>query len=437
MEHNLMIWFESIISLMNIYLILIFMLNSRLKKKTAFILILFLFSPVILLAVVFQSVNYDFNLFFGALCFSLCVIIPVCTLESINKKTILYISFLYLGLSGSLFSSAQWIALTIHFDFISSIISSIFANILLLILILLICIKQKIKKIPVYEFIPKGIKLVLLISVYLSAVLVNFSSMMFSLQPREADIITIEILTAILIILLSVMCPILIVNSSFRTYYQSLSANMESQINAQVKHYELLTERNKDIQKFKHDFENLKIGLKKHLADEDIEGALNYLDECHSTESETIIFETGNRVADALLSEKSKIAKSFDTDIAFKGVLPPKLSSVDVCVIFGNAVDNAVEECSKIKGRGDKLIEIISNMENRILFIYIKNPVASEVKISNNHIETTKENKKQHGIGLGSIRRAVARYDGSVNLSVEDNIFTMKIILDFNDVFLE
>jgi hypothetical protein len=432
---NQIIWFESLVSLVNINLILILFLNGKLKKKVAFILILFLFIPVILLATILSGNNPYINISFWMLCSLLCFIIPLITIEHISKKSILYIFLLYIGLSGSIVSASKWIALTVHVQEYNTniIIASIFTNSLLFILVLLAFNKLKANKIAIYDLIPKSIKMILLFSVYLSAILVDFTSMIFFPFPREPYVIAIEILIAILIILLGVMCPILIVNSSFRTYFQSLSANMESQIDAQVKHYELLTERNRDIRNFKHDFENLKIGLKKHLADENIADALKYLDECHATDSDVVSFETGNRVADALLSEKSKIAMPFNIDIVFSGVLPPTLSSVDVCVILGNALDNAIEACSRV-GDESKIIEINSNMENRILYIYIKNPVAGDVKISENHIETTKENKKQHGIGLGSIRRAVVKYDGSVEISVSEGVFMMKLVLDFNGV---
>jgi hypothetical protein len=427
-----MIWFEPPISLINIHLILVFLLHGKLKKRVAFALVLFLFVPVILLAVIFQNKNLVLDFLFWSVCFLLCFIIPLFSIKNVSKKSIFYISLLYIGLSMSLVSSLRWIASAVRADSASHIIINVFANLLLLTLVLLMCKSHKNKNIPLYEFTSKGIKGVLLFSVYLSVFSANFTSVMFTQFPREPYVITIEILTALLIILLGVMCPVLIVNSSFRTYYQSLSANMEKQICAQVKHYELLTEMNKDVQKFKHDFENLKIGLKKHLADKDTEGALNYLDECHSADSDAVCFETGNRVADALLSEKSKTAKLFNTCITFSGVLPPALSSADVCVILGNALDNAIEACSKIAAEESKTIEITSNIESRILYIYIRNPVAGKVKISDNHIETTKHNKKQHGIGLSSIRRAAAKYDGSVILSADSHIFTIKIVLDFN-----
>lgn len=44
-------------------------------------------------------------------------------------------------------------------------------------------------------------------------------------------------------------------------------------------------------------------------------------------------------------------------------------------------------------------------------------------------METTKDNKKLHGIGLKSVKNIVERYDGEISFDTEQNEFCVTILL--------
>ena len=139
-------------------------------------------------------------------------------------------------------------------------------------------------------------------------------------------------------------------------------------------------------------------------------------------------FDTGNGIADALLTDKSEKASAINAEIAFHGAIPQDaLSPTDLCVILGNTLDNAIEACQKLDLKTDKTIAIDCNCRSGFLFLSISNPVSEKVIIHDNYISTTKENKTLHGFGLYSLQSVVKRYGGEVKLSSTDDCFTVDI----------
>ena len=59
--------------------------------------------------------------------------------------------------------------------------------------------------------------------------------------------------------------------------------------------------------------------------------------------------------------------------------------------------------------------------------ITISNPTNEDIRIRGNYIKTTKEDKRNHGLGISNIRRAVQKYNGYADISCENKIFTIEI----------
>jgi len=279
-----------------------------------------------------------------------------------------------------------------------------------------------------------NMKAMLLITIWISASLAMLLSFFSTIYSELPGFTLISALIAIFIILVGVMCPLLILNSLSNVHYKNLSAAMEAQVQAQVTHYEAMVKINEDLRHFQHDYRNLRLGLENHLKRQDIQGALSYLksDEM-AHEKYTHIYETGNVILDALLSEKQLLADAVEATIGFDGILPGNfLSTADICIIFGNALDNAIDACAVLSNNDNKTISIKSSHSHGFLFICIKNPVSADIKIKNNNITTTKEDKSSHGIGLHSIRTVVKKYSGNMNISCTNGVFCLEIDLDFN-----
>ena len=102
---------------------------------------------------------------------------------------------------------------------------------------------------------------------------------------------------------------------------------------------------------------------------------------------------------------------------------------IDICTIFGNALDNAIEACQKIDASDQRIIRISIQESINTLHICISNPVKSKVNIVNNNILTTKEDNTNHGLGLFSIKKVAKKYKGKVAITCDDDVFSLSILL--------
>lgn len=135
---------------------------------------------------------------------------------------------------------------------------------------------------------------------------------------------------------------------------------------------------------------------------------------------------------DALVNYKYSIAKRFDIDFSVKLDIPVHLpfDNADMCIILGNVLDNALE--ANMRGNIDKkYVKLNMRMDTNNLFIIVENSFDGKIKTdTKGHVITLKTNKvEEHGLGLGSIQKAVDKYSGIMKVSYTDMIFTTEILL--------
>lgn len=108
-----------------------------------------------------------------------------------------------------------------------------------------------------------------------------------------------------------------------------------------------------------------------------------------------------------------------------------KIDPVDWCIIFGNALDNAIEACEKIEDNR-KFISLKLMSRSNTFIVKIINSSKDDFIVEKKRYLTTKKNKDEHGIGMNSIKNAIEKYDGILNIRYEKNLFEVSIV--FYDV---
>ena len=356
---------------------------------------------------------------------------PIFLFRNIKKSHCLYIATLTLGLILTLSSSFLWIASTTPVRLLDPRLIDLFTNTILLIICILMrgILSQFLRNIMQ---VAKNMQILLLSSVWIAALLSSMFSILFNDYSYLPGLTFSGLLTAASIILNGIMCPLLIVNMLSKTYYKNLSDVMDKQVQAQVSHYMMMSKMNDDIRLIRHDFKNLRLGMIDSLRRNDLAGALVLLNATETSKYEMIFaIDTGNAMLDALLRDKQVSAVEVNASIEFDGGIPSDLlDASEICIIFGNAVDNAVEACENCPGNDKKVIQIQSVFSNGFLFIRITNPTAKDIQIVNNTVETSKKNKRSHGIGLRSILTVVEKHSGKMTLTFKNNIFCVEIDLD-------
>jgi virS homolog len=238
---------------------------------------------------------------------------------------------------------------------------------------------------------------------------------------------------------LSVLCSFgLLFSTFFALYlYEHLAKQAEmirnqeqyeQHLKMQLKHLDEILITQKQIKKFKHDFNNYTIGLQAYIDDHDFQGANEYINKLKETfaPGEDIV-ETGNTALDAILSTKIAIAKSKGIVVDTKIQIPEKLSvdPIDICIIFGNSLDNAIEACERTH-LADKKISITILCKDEAVFCKIINPAP---KPKNSLLHTSKADKKNHGFGLENIRTALSKYNAVPGIERTDTEFVLKFVI--------
>lgn len=145
------------------------------------------------------------------------------------------------------------------------------------------------------------------------------------------------------------------------------------------------------------------------------------------------IIDVGHPVITALINMKKdkmlreKIKLNLDVE------LPQNLSLdyIDLSIIIGNLLDNAVESCLN-SGINEPFIELIIHTKGNYLVIETSNSKSNTVSIELDSLEhrfTTKNDKDNHGFGLSNIRKIVNQYEGIIRIEDKESIFAVHIAL--------
>ena len=145
--------------------------------------------------------------------------------------------------------------------------------------------------------------------------------------------------------------------------------------------------------------------------------------------------KTGNKVLDTVLTTKSLYCTKHGitfTCVA-DGTLLEFMDVMDICSIFGNALDNAIECELKIPEKEKRLIHVTVSKQKNFLILRFENYYEEELKYKEGSLVTTKKEKEYHGYGLKSIRYTVNKYEGAVTIEAKDNWFELKILIPIKE----
>ena len=140
---------------------------------------------------------------------------------------------------------------------------------------------------------------------------------------------------------------------------------------------------------------------------------------------------TGNSVFDTILSAKLRRARQLDVRITCvaDGALLNRLHVADICTIFGNALDNALESVVMIPDPQKRLIHVSVSAQKNFIFINVSNTLGTALIESEDTLLTTKRDKKNHGYGIKGIKYVVGKYGGHVSYKADDGWFRLNILI--------
>jgi len=186
-----------------------------------------------------------------------------------------------------------------------------------------------------------------------------------------------------------------------------------------------------DIRALKHDMGNHISVLENLFAKKETEEFEKYLTELKATYSESVEgIKTGNPVTDVILTQKQKEAEEKGISFDCKFVYPSNtiINAFDVSVILNNAIENAFEG---IKGCKNPYVSIAAYRKKNAYMLEVSNCIKKRVEVDEETglPETTKKDKSNHGFGLANIRKVAQKYYGDIDISQDDNSFTLMVML--------
>ena len=194
-----------------------------------------------------------------------------------------------------------------------------------------------------------------------------------------------------------------------------------------MKHYSEIAEAYDRTQSLRHDLKNHLLTVRAKAERGDLEDCIAYIDNIIGNSPSSARFDTGNTALDAMLGAKKEEAEKKGIRFKTKLTIPPQLplADEDTCVIFGNALDNAIEACEKLDS--DRYIFVLIKYDGKDLICRIENSCPKNTSVTN---KTTKPNKHEHGIGRRNIERALEKYSAFTDTEVHDGAYILSILFE-------
>lgn len=141
--------------------------------------------------------------------------------------------------------------------------------------------------------------------------------------------------------------------------------------------------------------------------------------------------DTGNEVLDILLPERIRACQ--EKEIRLIPLVDGRglgfISSLDLCALFGNAMDNAMEAAGQVNEPERREIHVRIGVSRGIAMLCFRNFFDGQVKRQGEKLLTRKENTGDHGYGLESIRLLAERYGGTAAYEIQGQEFSLNILI--------
>lgn len=202
-------------------------------------------------------------------------------------------------------------------------------------------------------------------------------------------------------------------------------------IKQQEKQYSELYSNSQEVRKLRHNHKNFLLGVLTEIENKNFESVkkafddeLDILNVIPSNQA-----QTGNATFDSLLNYKVTQAHQYGIkfEFEFQKMSTINFSDIDLAVLIGNAIDNAIEATAKIENKQDRIIEFIAKVNNSQLVINIINPTDKEIDVLN--LSTNKKDALNHGFGVLTMLQIAQKYDGDVIFNWENKKFETIIYL--------
>ncbi len=196
------------------------------------------------------------------------------------------------------------------------------------------------------------------------------------------------------------------------------------------RHYAEVETMYRKMRGWRHDYHNHIQVLKAHMEFARYEEAKQYLTMLNDDLStvDTVI-KTGNVMVDAILNSKLTMIREREIQVDATAIVPQDVpfSGIDLSVLIGNLLDNAMEACAQVVNKDERFIRIYIDIVKKQLYISVTNSMEGRARKKGLQYLSTKAGL--HGFGLIRIDRIASKYGGFINRQNEEGVFATEVML--------
>ena len=186
-------------------------------------------------------------------------------------------------------------------------------------------------------------------------------------------------------------------------------------------------ESTEQVKAMRHDIQNHLHTIEKMAVANDAGTIRNYVSDLQKAAEKTEqISSTGNTTLDALLAAKMPVLEKrkirLDNYLNLKDI--SLFTPMEICTLFGNAIDNAIEAVSN-ENINDRYIHLSGGLIHDHLIVKIENPYYHTLLPEKNRFHSTKRESGSHGYGLLNIEKTIADHQGTVTYKTGHQLFSM------------
>lgn len=213
------------------------------------------------------------------------------------------------------------------------------------------------------------------------------------------------------------------------TRYRQDNADMQTFINNKMQYYQMSRDGITSLQVKCHDLKHQIAAIRSKADKENFDCYLDRLEDS-IIEYGTVV-ECGNETINIVLTEKNILCSTRGVKFSYiiDGTLFDFMSEMEIYSLFGNALDNALEGCSKVADPARRVISLKASTRGEMVVLHVENFFDEELTIVDGMPVTTKDGIG-HGFGLRSIQQVAEKYGGVASVQAEDHLFKLTVLMN-------
>lgn len=238
-------------------------------------------------------------------------------------------------------------------------------------------------------------------------------------------------LLIIVTVLLNFLFCLLIFRNKVSSYYKTMYQLNNQYMEMELRYFSIYKDSQTELRKYRHDMKNHLLCLQTLCEEENYPEIRKFLQSLtDGWQDLNSFYHVGNDIADAIINGKHYMAKEhgivFEVSGYFHSEL--KLSALEICTIFSNAIDNAIEENLKIEDKSKRHINIEIKQTENFFVVSFENPLSAPVEVSDNALIPSTKKTADHGFGLLNIKSTAEKIGGYIELDTKKHFILTVVI---------